>query len=232
MRDVERELRELGDVLALPATPDLATTIRGQLSERPARRWPRRLVLVAAVLGAAVVVGLAIPPARSAIFRVFGIGGVQIEYVDRLPAVKPGVPLDLGTPITSTEAPFRPYESALLGKPDGLYLAGNTVTLLYGSPDMVRLLVTQFGYPALRPEIVKKVVGPATNTRVVTVGGSSDAAVWIEGAPHVVILPGTPERLTANTLIWTRDGRTLRLEGAATLDEALRIAESFGGTTR
>jgi hypothetical protein len=141
--------------------------------------------------------------------------------------VKPAAQLDLGTPITAKEAPFQPYESPLLGKPDGLYLAGNTVTLLYGSHDTVRLLVTQFGYPALKPEIVKKVVGPQTNTRVVTVGGSSDAAVWIEGAPHIVILPGTPERLAANTLIWTRDGRTLRLEGAATLDEALRIAESF-----
>jgi hypothetical protein len=227
MRDLERELRELGAVLAFPATPDLASRVRGRLPERGARSWPHRLVLVAAVLGAAVIAGLAIPQARSAIFRVFGIGAVRIEYVDRLPAVKPDVPLDLGTTITPQEAPFRPFESPLLGKPDGLYLAGDAVTLLYGSPENVSLLVTQIGYRALRLEIVKKVVGATTNTRVVTVGGSSDPAVWIEGQPHVFVLPDTPERLAANTLVWTRGNRTLRLEGAATLDEALRIAESF-----
>jgi hypothetical protein len=227
MRDLERELRALGEFVAFPPTPELAPSVRARLPQRAAPAWPRRLVLVVAVLGAALVAALAIPPARSAILRVLGVGAVHIEYVDRLPAVKPNLPLDLGRRITPQEAPFRPLESTLLGEPDSLYLAGNSVTLLYGSPENVRLLVTQLGYPALKPEIIKKIVGASTNTRAVTVAGSPEPAVWIEGAPHLLVLPNAPERLAANTLVWTRGDLTLRLEGAETLDDAIEIAESF-----
>lgn len=232
MPDLERELRALGESIAFPTTPDVLPSVRARLPEtaapeRAAPRWPRRLVLVAAVVAAALVAALAIPQARSAILRVFGIGAVRIEYVDRLPVVKPDVPLDVGTRITSREAPFPPLESHLLGEPEGLYLAGNAVTLLYGSREDVRLLVTQIGYPALEQEIVKKVVGATTNTQVVSVAGSSGPAIWIEGEPHLVVLPDTPERLARNTLVWTRGDLTLRLEGAMSVDRALEIAESY-----
>jgi hypothetical protein len=184
-------------------------------------------VLVAAVLGVAVVAGLAIPQARSAILRVFGIGAVRVQYVDKLPAVEPRATLTLGPPISADDAPFRLLESSLLGTPDGVYASGNVVTQLYGSPERVRLLVTQIGGRALRPDVVKKVVGSTTNTDFVSIAGIPEQALWIEGAPHVLSLPNAPERLAANTLIWTQDNHTLRLEGAESLDEAVEIAQSF-----
>jgi hypothetical protein len=225
MPDLERELRALGESIAFPPTPDLAAKVR--LPERVPTLWPRRLVLVAAVLGAAVVAGLAIPQARSAILRVFGIGAVRIEYVDKLPAVEPEARLDLGPEISAEDAPFRLLESSLLGAPDGVYASGNVVTQLYGSPDHVRLLVTQIGGRALRPDVVKKVVGTTTNADFVSIAGLAEPALWIEGAPHILSLPNAPERLAANTLIWTQGNRTMRLEGAESLDEAVEIAQSF-----
>jgi hypothetical protein len=227
MPDLERELRGLGESIAFPATPDLAASVRARIPERAPTLWPRRLVLVAAVLGVAVVAGLAIPQARSAILRVFGIGAVRVEYVDKLPAVEPRATLALGPAISADDAPFRLLESSLLGTPDGIYASGNVVTQLYGSPDRVRLLVTQIGGRALRPDVVKKVVGSTTNTDFVSIAGIPEQALWIEGAPHVLSLPNAPERLAANTLIWTQDDRTLRLEGAESLDEAVEIAQSF-----
>ncbi len=228
MPDLERELRSLGESIAFPPTPDLSARVRVRLPERRERRtWPRALVLVAAVAAAALVAAMAIPQARSAILRVFGIGAVHIEYVDRLPAVEPALPLDLGPRISEANEPFRPLQSPLLGKPDGIYGSGNVITLLYGSPEHVRLLVTQIGDRALRPEIVKKVVGTTTNVREVSFAGSTGPALWIEGEPHVLALPNAPERLAANTLVWTRGHLTLRLEGAETFDEAVEIAQSF-----
>jgi hypothetical protein len=227
MPDLERELRGLGESIAFPATPDLAASVRARIPERAPTLWPRRLVLVAAVLGVAVVAGLAIPQARSAILRVFGIGAVRVEYVDKLPAVEPRATLALGPAISADDAPFRLLESSLLGTPDGIYASGNVVTQLYGSPDRVRLLVTQIGGRALRPDVVKKVVGSTTNADFVSIAGIPEQALWIEGAPHVLSLPNAPERLAANTLIWTQDNRTLRLEGAESLDEAVEIAQSF-----
>jgi hypothetical protein len=227
MPDLERGLRALGESIVFPPTPDLAASVRARLPERAPTMWPRRLVLVAAVLGAAVIAGLAIPQARSAILRVFGVGAVRVEYVDELPAVEPEARLDLGPEISAEDAPFRLLASALLGEPDGVYASGNVVTLLYGSPDHVRLLVTQIGGRVLRPDVVKKVVGTTTNTDFVSIGGLAEQALWIEGAPHILSLPNAPERLAANTLIWTQGERTMRLEGAESLDEAVEIAQSF-----
>jgi len=227
MPDLERELRGLGESIAFPPTPDLAASVRARLPERVPTLRPRRLVLVAAVLGAAVVAGLAIPQARSAILRVFGIGAVHIEYVDKLPAVEPHAALDLGPEISVEDAPFRLLESPLLGEPDGVYASGDVVTQLYGSPDRVRLLVTQIRGHTLRSDVVKKVVGTTTNTDLVSIAGLSGQALWIEGAPHILSLPNAPERLAANTLIWTQGNLTLRLEGAESLDEAVEIAQSF-----
>jgi hypothetical protein len=91
----------------------------------------------------------------------------------------------------------------------------------------VRLLVTQISGNSLRSDVVKKVVGTTTNTDFVSIAGLSTQALWIEGAPHILSLPNAPDRLAANTLIWIQDNRTMRLEGAETLDEAVEIAQSF-----
>ena len=230
MRDLERDLRELGLAIAVPATPDhLASTVRDGLSSRPpAPRRMRPALVLAIVLTVGVLAGLAVSPARTAILRYFGIGAVHVELVDRLPAVEPGAPLVLGSEIEPAEAPFKISVPTALGDPDAVYASGNVVTLLYGSPDRVRLLVTEMGYSALPPEVAKKLVLTTTAVRFVEIPESDGPALWIEGKPHVLELPGAPARLAGNTLVWVpRDGRTFRMEGNVDLDDALRIAESM-----
>ena len=95
MRDLERELRELGAAIAVPATPDFAGEVRTRLPAARVARQRRRLVLALALL-AVVLVGLAASPARTAILRFFGIGAVRIELVDRLPVVEPSAPIAAG----------------------------------------------------------------------------------------------------------------------------------------
>jgi hypothetical protein len=56
---------------------------------------------------------------------------------------------------------------------------------------------------------------------------SQSIGVWIEGERTVVLLPGGRPRLAANMLIWTKGTLTLRLEGAASLKQALPIAETL-----
>ena len=102
--------------------------------------------------GVALIAGMAVPQARTAILRFFGIGAVRVEYVERLPAVEPGVPLALGTRIDAADSPLPVLRSELLGPPDGIYRSGRIVTLLWGSPRSVRLLVTEIGGVPIQPE--------------------------------------------------------------------------------
>ena len=227
MPDLDRDLRLLAGEIEFPEAPALATSVRGRLPEGRRSPWPRRLALIAAVTGIALIAGLAVPQARTAILRFFGIGSVRIEYVDRLPAVTPGAPLALGRPVDADDAPLPVLRSELLGMPDRIYATEHVVTLLWGSPGSVRLLVTEIGGRPVSPEVVKKIVGFTSSASFVSIAGSEEPGVWIEGEPHALFLPGAPPRLAANTLLWTRGELTFRLEGAPSLDEATRIAESF-----
>ena len=226
MPELERELRALGGALDLPAAPDLTARVNPRLPERPRRVWPLRVAVGIAVVVAAVAVALAVPQARSAILRLFGVGAVRVEFVDRLPAVRPTGRLELGGRIDEAQAPFRLLHSSVLGRPDAVYRQGAVVTQLYGSLEHVRLLVTQIR-GGFDPAIGKKLSAQGTRVTFVPIHGSTGIGVWIEGSPHVVVFPGGPPRLAANTLIWERDGTTVRLEGTPTLEEAIAIAESL-----
>jgi hypothetical protein len=229
MRDLERDLQELGRAIAVPATPDLAASVREALpTALPVPRRLRPALVLAIVVAVGALAGLAVSPARTAILRFFGVGSVHVELVDRLPAVDPGAPLVLGSEIDPAEAPFRISVPSVLGAPDAVYASGNVATLLYGSPGGVRLLVTEMGYSGLSPEVAKKLVVGTTVATFVEVRGGAGPALWIEGEPHLLELPGAPARLAGNTLVWVpRAGRTYRIEGEVELDDALRIAESM-----
>ncbi len=166
---------------------------------------PHRWVAIAvAVAALALAVGLAVPDARTAIFRLFHVGSVNISFVERLPQVQPARPLDLGEPISPTEAPVRLLHSELLGAPDSVYRSGDIVTLLYGTPERVRLLVTQIPASGFTPDVGKKLAATGTRVEFVEIAGSPGPGVWITGRPHLVSLPGGPARLASNTLIWQR----------------------------
>jgi hypothetical protein len=225
--DLERELRGLAVAIDFPDTPDIASNVRRHLPERRRASWSWRVAVAVAIAVLAAGAAFAVPQARSAILRFFGVGAVQIELVDRLPEVRPAAPLELGDAIDPADAPFPLLHSDLLGKPDTVYRLGDVVTLLYGTPERVRILVTEIAGSDSTPEVGKKLAATGTHVEFVPIRGSEGPGVWIEGRPHVVLLPGGAPRLAANTLIWTHGDLTLRLEGAASLTQAVEIAESL-----
>jgi hypothetical protein len=172
-------------------------------------------VLGLAVLLAALAATLAIPEARSALFRVLHIGGARIELVDELPPV----------PAQSRE---------LDREPDRVYVGVNdTVWFLYGSPGRPRLLVAQTPLRSLdQGLLVKKLSGPGTRVEAVLVDGAP--GVYLGGEAHFLLLLdelGNPvedsARLARDVLLWADGGVGYRLEGDFDREQALELARSL-----
>jgi hypothetical protein len=240
---LEHALTELGSELAVPTTPDLAAGVLARIEpRREMRPRRRRLVLALAVVAlAALAATLAIPDARSALFRVLHIGGERIELVDELPEVAPdpaGLNLEvaLGQRVSLAQArqeagfDIRELDTA----PDRVYLDGRgTVWFLYGTPANVRLLVAQT--PRLEVDetlIVKKLV--ASGTRVEQVSVAGEPGFYLGGSPHFLLLLDErgqviqeSARLARNVLVWEANGVAYRLEGDFTRDQALTLARAL-----
>jgi hypothetical protein len=246
-------LRDLGRHLAWPPTPDFVPAVRwgmgrggGVLS---VRRPVRRAVVLAAaallvVLGGMVALSSGI---RAALLRVIVLPGVRIEVVDTRPASPRAAPspsdgTSLGRRLSLADArlevTFPVILPTALGRPDDVFVRGEgdraLVTLAYrrvlGVP-----VDEQTGYAALLTQLrgratealVKKVTVEASVTEVV-VGG--EPGYFVAG-PHEVYVnrPGLGivadrPRLAGNTLLWTHDGVTLRLEADVALDVAVELA--------
>jgi hypothetical protein len=221
--NLEQELRAVA--VEWPETP----TLRPELAPR-GWSWRRPLVLVLALVVLALAIALAVPPARSAILRFFHLRGVTIERVDTLPnAAAKSLEAGLGPPRTLDDAVrlagFAPY------LPRGL-----DVRRAYARPGVIAIplsggrLLTELSVPDLG--LSKKFAGSATRIEPVQVNG--DDGIWLEGGAHVLVYlnaDGTPIartlRLAGNTLVWQHRGRTLRLEGPLTMEQALRYAASI-----
>jgi hypothetical protein len=241
---LELELRELGRELLFPPAPDVAPRVTQRLRAEPARRRllpRRRLLLALAALAVALAAALAVPPVRSAIWDLIGIGGVTIERVEELPPVKRSTGLGVGREVSLAEArraatfPVRVPDPAEWGQPDAVFLStsvpGGRVSLLYGNERNVRLLVTEFR-GTIEPGLVKKMLGGATRVDSVVVHGAQ--GYWLSGAPHAVVFRDANGeiredryRLARNVLLWVEDGVTYRLEGGFGRDRGLEIAESL-----
>jgi len=171
-----------------------------------------------------------VPPARTAILDWLGLRNVSVVRVDHLPPARPLGRLDLGTELTLAEAERRvPWILVPHEKPDHSYLSdvvpGGRVTLLWGTPSNVRLLLTETTGRAY----IEKIVESETGVERVAIG---QGGAWFQG-PHVVMFQdrdgGFHEgraRLAASTLAWQQGDVTLRLEGDISKDEALRIART------
>jgi hypothetical protein len=243
---LETRLRELSAEIAFPPTPDLAGAVRERLPAAREPWWRRRRVLLAVALsGAALAAGvLAVPSARTAILDWLGIGGVEVRFVDELPARPLAEELDLGERVTLAEARRRADLDVLppptsLGRDPEIYLrdppAGGMVSYLYGGRDETRLLISQFRGDYGR--FITKFVDSSQASSTPTVAGVP--ALWLEGAHLVVyeddrglfIEEGT--RLARNVLLLQRDGVTYRIEGALDEAEAVDVAERLlSGTAR
>jgi hypothetical protein len=230
MTELETALRQLGGEVAFPPTPELASAIRGRL-ERPPRFWKRPVaVALAIVVIAAIAAAFAVPQSRSAILDWLGLSNVSVVRVEKLPVVPANGGLDLGQQVTLDEAKRRaPWLRLSDSDPDSVWLneslPGGKVSLLWGTPSGVRLLLTEVTGRAY----IEKVIAADTQAERVEVG---DAGAWFQG-PHVVMFRDrdgrfhdSQARLARNTLVWQLGDVTLRLEGGLSKAEALRIART------
>ena len=206
---------------------------------RRAPRTRRTLVLGVAALLALAATAFAVPGTRHAILRVLGLRGVTIERVPVLPRVPRGeaARLGLGERIPLARARHAAGFRALLPATTttgartatAAYLAhdipGGRISLLVGP-----LLVSEFHATAI--PFAFKEIGPGTRVTFLQIRG--DQAVYLSGAPHVVVFQesdGAIRRdrvvLEGNVLVWQDGPLTVRIEGARTLAQALAVARSL-----
>ena len=253
MADLDSRLQDLGPHIVFPPTPDLATPARQRILSDQARVvWWRsgftRLALVAAVLIAVLgASALVVPPVRDTIAKFFHVPGVAIERHDVTPSPTAGNSLELGNQTSlgraRAQVTFPVTVPDSLGPPGAVYVRtpppGGEVSLVYlpgqGLPEAhstgVGLLLTEFR-GSIVPEFFGKIVGPGTIIQELDVAGTH--GYWITGSPHAFIYrqPGAnltdePLRLADNTLLWEKDGVTIRIEGGLGREAALKIANSI-----
>jgi len=224
MPDLERTLYELAAATRYPPTPDLSARVVAAI---PPRHRRRRLVAIAiAIAVVALGVAFAVQPARSAILDWLGFGPIEVQRVAKLPAVPHTPRPSLGRATTLADASRQAGFRILVppGQPDGVFVGAGEVTLVYG-----RLLLSELrGRDVF---VARKVVGPGTRAEDVRVAGAP--GLWLSGAPHLFAYLDANGafrqgriHLAGNTLLWEHGTLILRLEGAKTKTQALRIAAS------
>jgi hypothetical protein len=126
-----------------------------------------------------------------------------------------------------------------LGPPDATYVRLGRVAFVWSPRDgipatddpEIGLLLNQFR-GRIGEHIVDKIANEGTRVEPITVDGAP--GYWIAGAPHFFMYVDATGneiddsyRSVSQTLVWTRDGITYRLETALDRDAAIRLAESL-----
>jgi hypothetical protein len=228
MSELERALRELD--VAWPETPDVAGAVRARLDAPP--RWRARFAIAVAALALLVGGTLAVPEARSTVFRWLGLKSVEIKHAPPPPPRSTvGATLGLGRPVTLDRArrdgPV--LVPAVLGEPAAVYEmtlpTGTTAISLVYKPE---LLVQSFK-ASVEPFIQKTIAG-TTRAQKLTIGPAS--AYWLTGAHGFAYTVNgatdfESQRIADRTLLVERpDGVLLRIEGKLTRARAVAIARS------
>jgi hypothetical protein len=215
----------------------------GGASTRPLRR--SLPLAAAALLVAAAVVTAAIG---------FGLPGIRIllgeptrppaSTAPSPPSTAPGALLGLGTPLRLEGAVgLLDFEILLppdpIGPPDAVYLEGSLVTLVWGpGPSLpgtadpgIGLVLVELR-ATVDQDYIDKLVFSGTSVERIDVEGAP--GYWISGDRHEIgyLGPGGERvqdsvRVAGNTLLWTAEGVTYRLEAELTLDQALDLARSL-----
>lgn len=250
----ENRIKELAAGFAYPATPDIAGDVRKRLLAENGRRRQSSMRLAWAVVLAVILAAglLLVPQVRAAFLRIFNIGAItifEVEDMDELvantavlSAVKqtpiPIVRAGLVEEITFAEAQeqsltplYLPTYPSDLAQPDHLYLyssdKGWPPALIYVWPDAQP--VAEDGLALYQIDAARFALKGVEVLEETTVNG--ERAFWL-GEPHYFMVPDDEwqewQFVDGNVLIWWHEsGLTFRLEGAVSLEEALRIAESL-----
>lgn len=228
MSDLETVLRSLPKRVDWPEpSPHLAQQVVARIEPAVETGVRRRWAMVVTLAALVLVIGL-IPDSRQAVADLFHEAGVRIGFIEETPADL-AEDLDLGEPLTTEAATrqvgFELHSPVILGLPDGVYLDGDAVNMVWDGP----VVLTQ---RAEGGSFAQKGLGPGTEATGVVVSG--EPGLWIEGAEHTFTLldqQGNPKeettRLAANVLLWSSDGVDFRLELTSDLDRAMEIAGSM-----
>jgi len=224
--DLEQALRDLD--VDWPATPDLAAAVSTRLEPRRTLKGQRRFRLRLAAVIAAVLVGgvLAVPDARTTVFRWFGIESVEIKRGE--PSATPGASLDLGTPTTIERLTVPVLQARELGTP-GVYESAlpdgsRAASLVYDGPILVQT------FRAQASPFIEKTIGTGSKAERLDLDGAT--AFWITGSHGFAYQSPSgfgfeQPRIAGNTLlVERRDGLLLRIEGVQTRERAIELARS------
>jgi hypothetical protein len=220
MTELERALVALGRELDVPVTPALVPAVRVRIG-RSRARW---LLPAVAVVILAVAAAFAVPQARTAILRFFHIGAVRVERVGTLPRANvTRLTAGLGSVRSRSAAEHVAGFSAQLGEiaAPSRWWARQRILATIIPPDGI-LLVELAGNDV---GAAKKLVDPEARVVPTNVGGSF--ALWIAGRHVLVLSDSAVVRYAGNALVWTRGGRTFRLEGEPSLKAAIRDAKAI-----
>lgn len=201
-----------------------------------------------ALLVLAGTVMAASPAIRDSVLDLIGLSGATVDRRERLPdrLRQDGRPF-LGDRVSLPEARravrFQVLAPRALGPPDRVYLrrdiAGGELTLVFrarpglpaADPTGIGALVSEFRAD-LAPELIRKIAPGATEVRQLRIGRSR--ALWLEGAPHAVLLRDaagrilkSEPRLAGNVLLVERGRLLVRIEADVSLRQALQIARSL-----
>ncbi len=252
--ELEAALRDVGRRLAVPTTPDVRAAVHAAVHaelgatarEAPGARRPRRWA-VAFAAAAVLLATLALSPtARAVVVRVMTFGGIELHDVRETPTPaltstpsQPSAERPTAQPPTAkpptleqvrAQVPFQLLTPLGRGEPDRVELSGDrrVVTVHYLTNAGAALRIDEFS------DNLAPLLGKYVDTREVSFVRLDDkTAMWVR-VPHNVAYIDTAGnvqarslRLSAASLVWRSGGTTVRLEGAATLAEALVIARTM-----
>ncbi len=256
LADLEDSLIGLGRSFPYPPTPTLVARFRENPGRRWSLVGIRLAVVLILVLGLAGGL-LAVPQVRAAVVEYIQLGAIRIRLealftgsqedprrpadgvegiaapgpsfsIENWQALAGELSLKDATKAVGFELPMPGYPENL-GPPDKVFLQenpGTTVVMIWAGPgtDEVQLSLLVLGPGAF--------AGKEAPDRILRTSVRGREALWLEGEHQLVLLTGDPPqedlfRVSGNVLIWEEAGRTYRLEGQLTLEEAARIAESI-----
>ena len=255
-RDVALLLEAVARDVEFPATPQLASSVRARIESGPIpvatisvpRTRPplwRPVLAAASVVLLALAVTLALSvTARRAVADFLGVVGIRITFDGDAPDVPANRSsgLGLGESVSLAEASRRAGFDAMAParrEVGAVYFnadLGSTgmVSVVYpadaASMGDVELLVTQF-VASVDETFFKKLAYDGADVTYVRIGSTD--GYWV-GGEHLFYYEdseGRPReetvRLAGRVLLWEDGGITYRVEGARSLEAALRLARNL-----
>jgi hypothetical protein len=234
----EKQIQEWAAAFEYPPTPDIAGKVRPLLTQpatkavQPGRRLAWALVLLA--LAASL---LAVPSVRAALVEILRAGGITIfvgeeAAVDEIPPLLSDQLPALTAPITLEEALAQYPDLQLpteLPPPDDVLLHeepvwDTAVIFLWrneADPQQIALSLYQIN-------VAQYAYKGSETLEMTEVNGNQ--AFWLVGPHYFRLRDSSAEEwlfVEGSVLIWWDGDVTYRLEGAESLEKALRIAESL-----